>query len=1073
MANRHSRANSAAASWGRVAVRAAGIAFLPVLLPAAWTGSVDTAWAACSGQPDGSYLCSGVSSGESLTSSAGPLTIVADGTLKIDSSGAGFDIGASGSSNIVFSQESGSVITGGTDGINADQSGTGTTRIVVGGNVAGNGDNGIFSYNEAGAGNVAVEQTAGTITGLTHGIRIDNYGIGAAAVTTAGSVIQTGTGWDTYGVYVYNDSTATDITLTQTGGTVSGHYFGLYGNNQGTGSITISSAGDVTAVDQTGVAAYNQGSSSKDIRISQTAGTINGNENGILAYNGGIGSTHITTAGTAISEGAGVVAYNESNASDLSVIQSAGTIAGGVDGIDAWNMGSGATSVVVNGEVSGGTGAAIQTLSLHGATVDIASTATVGTSSGLAIQDLGTGNTVVTSAGKIKGDTSLGPGDDTFNLIGGSYSGNIFGDDRDDPQSSDGLVNSEGNDTFVWTQGTLNGGFYGQDGSDTATVSAAAYDGSQVLDGGDDTSSADGMVDTLNLQGVKASAKGSSIVNWEIVRLDGGTLAINDGAWKVGEANEDNTGVFLSNGATLDGMAALALDGRLNIDATSSFVARGGGAGIYSISGDLHSAGTVSMQDGAAGDVLTVAGNYVGTDGSLLIDTVLGDDSSRTDRLLVGGDTAGTTRLLVNNVGGKGAPTAEGIRVIGVGGKSDGSFSLVGDYAVHGKPAIVAGAYAYQLYQGGVSTPGDGDWYLRSQLNPQQAGQAPVEPATPLYQAGVPSYEAYPQALLALNSVPTLQERVGNRYWAGAGNQLGQNTGSAGKPPAAAGNSGAAIEGSGAWGRVEGAYSHIKPQASTSDTTYDQNIYRLQIGVDRQLAESDHGKLIGGLAAHYAHGRTDTKSAHGDGEIDTDGYGVGATLTWYGANGIYLDGQARLTWYDSDLSSGLARRSLAQGNDGFGYASSLEGGKRIALGSGWSVTPQTQLVYSNVDFDTFTDAFGARVSNARGESLQGRLGVALDHESSGIGAKNASVRTHVYGVANLHYEFLNGTKVDVAGESFASRNDRLWASLGVGGSYNWDNDKYSLYGEGLVDTSLNQFGNSYSVIGRVGFRMRW
>lgn len=81
-------------------------------------------------------------------------------------------------------------------------------------------------------------------------------------------------------------------------------------------------------------------------------------------------------------------------------------------------------------------------------------------------------------------------------------------------------------------------------------------------------------------------------------------------------------------------------------------------------------------------------------------------------------------------------------------------------------------------------------------------------------------------------------------------------------------------------------------------------------------------------------------------------------------------------------------------------------------------------------------------------------------------------RTHIYGIANLYYEFLEGTRVDVSGTSFASRNDRVWGGLGVGGTYNWDDDKYSIYGEGLVNTSLNNFGESYSVKGQFGFRMK-
>ena len=57
------------------------------------------------------------------------------------------------------------------------------------------------------------------------------------------------------------------------------------------------------------------------------------------------------------------------------------------------------------------------------------------------------------------------------------------------------------------------------------------------------------------------------------------------------------------------------------------------------------------------------------------------------------------------------------------------------------------------------------------------------------------------------------------------------------------------------------------------------------------------------------------------------------------------------------------------------------GGKRIMLNDGWFVTPQAQLAYSSVDFDDFNDVFNTGVSLGRGDSLQGSLGVTLDHES--------------------------------------------------------------------------------------------
>ena len=223
------------------------------------------------------------------------------------------------------------------------------------------------------------------------------------------------------------------------------------------------------------------------------------------------------------------------------------------------------------------------------------------------------------------------------------------------------------------------------------------------------------------------------------------------------------------------------------------------------------------------------------------------------------------------------------------------------------------------------------------------------------------------------------------------------------------------------------------------------------------------------LTAQYGHASADVSSLFGNGEIDTDGYGLGATLTWYGQNGFYLDGQAQAAWYESDLSSGILG-SLSNGNDGFGYAFSAETGKRLALNQSWTLTPQAQLAYSNVDFDAFTDPFGADVSLGTGESLKGRLGLSADYENAWEGASGTTTRTHLYGIANLYYEFLDGTEVEVSGVNFASENDRTWGGIGTGGSHNWNDDKYSIYSEVSVNTSLSNFADSYSLTARPGSR---
>jgi fibronectin-binding autotransporter adhesin len=52
-------------------------------------------------------------------------------------------------------------------------------------------------------------------------------------------------------------------------------------------------------------------------------------------------------------------------------------------------------------------------------------------------------------------------------------------------------------------------------------------------------------------------------------------------------------------------------------------------------------------------------------------------------------------------------------------------------------------------------------------------------------------------------------------------------------------------------------------------------------------------------------------------------------------------------------------------------------------------------------------------------------------------------------------------------------NEFLLESIGAGGSYNWNDDKYSLYSEVSINTSLSNFADSYRLNGTAGFRMKF
>nr|WP_245502447.1 autotransporter outer membrane beta-barrel domain-containing protein [Bradyrhizobium betae] len=521
------------------------------------------------------------------------------------------------------------------------------------------------------------------------------------------------------------------------------------------------------------------------------------------------------------------------------------------------------------------------------------------------------------------------------------------------------------------------------------------------------------------------------------------------------------TGANTYNGATNVNAGTLRAGATNTLSAASSFNVASGGtldlAGFNQTLASLGNAGIVTL-GGAPGTTLTVTGNYVGNGGTAQLNSRLGGDSSPTDLLRVQGSTSGTSSLRVTNVGGAGAQTVEGIKVVDVVGASNGSFALLGNYVLHGEQAVVGGVYAYTLQKNGIASPGDGDWYLRSSLiNPPVSA-----PSGPLYQPGIPLYENYAQVLLGMNDLPTLQQRAGNRYWGGSDAMA-----RAGAAPATAAASPASTA---FWGRIEGGHSDLQP-SNTTGSTYKADHLKVQTGLDGLALENERGRLIVGLTAQYGLTTADVASFYGNGRLRVEGTGVGGTLTWYGDNGFYVDGQAQSIFYRSDLSSVLAG-SLTHGNEGVGYAISAETGKRIGFGNGWSLTPQAQLSYAKVAFDGFADRFGASVSLRDGDSLLGRAGLALDHQKTwndGTGI----VRSDIYGIANLRYEFFNGTKVDVAGIGFANAQDRLWASIGGGGTYSWANGRYAIFGEVSYNASLNDGSDNRNYKGTGGFRTTW
>ncbi|MFD2651661.1 autotransporter outer membrane beta-barrel domain-containing protein [Brucella rhizosphaerae] len=743
-----------------------------------------------------------------------------------------------------------------------------------------------------------------------------------------------------------------------------------------------------------------------------------------------------------------------------------------------------------------------------------AMTATIGSellgTQGLKKIDYGT--LVLTGENTYTGGTTVSEG--IVQLGDGSTSGSILGDvlvdkdqyghgtlafNRSDDVTFDGAISGEGavvqrgeGTTTFAGDNSFSGGLSVEKGIAQAGIADTAFGTGMVAIG------SGAKLDLANFNETIGGLAGGTVGDGDIT-LGSGTLTLNQ------TQHDDFSGVISGTGgltlsqtstSSLTLYGANTYSGDTNVagakliqGAQDAF----SGASAYSVADGsaidlggfstnmaaLSNNGTVDF-GGTGGTVLNIAGNYTGNGGTLAINTVLANDNAVSDRLQVGGNTSGTTKVQVTNRGGLGAQTVNGIKVVDVNGQSNGTFTLNGDYTTKdGQQAIMtSSAYAYTLQKNSKAGPNDGNWYLVSQntkpnltnptdpTNPTNPTNPtdPTDPTTPTgprYSAAAPIYESYTATLQALNHLSTLQQRVGDRY-------LGQQTTKSTTQTDSTSN--AAI-----WGRVEGAHNRLESGSTAGDLHQDINTFIMQAGVDGQFFENENGKLIAGITGQYgnAHSSIDNLTGDGSGEINTQGWGIGAIATWYGTSGFYLDAQAQANWYDSNLDVDAVNRSLVNGNKGFGYALSLEAGQRFAMDQNWSLTPQAQLSWSSVDFDTFTDSYGARISNHDGDSLIGRLGLAASYANRFAGSDGRAVSTSVYGIANLYQEFSGNARMNYAGTPLANDNDKTWGGIGAGGTYAWADDKYALVGEGSVNTSLNNFADSYTLKATIGFRTKW
>jgi autotransporter family porin len=427
----------------------------------------------------------------------------------------------------------------------------------------------------------------------------------------------------------------------------------------------------------------------------------------------------------------------------------------------------------------------------------------------------------------------------------------------------------------------------------------------------------------------------------------------------------------LNNGTRFSG-ALLGDSGfqvaRLTLDDSSRWNVR-----ANSSLGTFNHAGTVAFEAPVGGvfKTVTVTGDYVGQGGHWLFNRALGDDASLGDQLIIQGNSSGAATVSVLNAGGAGAQTSEGIRLISVGGQSEAEFTLQG--------RAVAGAYDYFLFKGGVTTPDDGNWYLRSELNQSDDPDPEPEPEPEPEPKPQPEPEPQPEPNHPKPQVERPEPAV---YLANqrAARSMFQHSlyDRAGDPAAKAGSDGQTI----VW--MHARDSQPNKREDSKQVHVEGDASSMLLGIGRRFATDTGGELQAGVmlgqgrASNRSRSQVTGYAARGE----VEGRSVGLYGTWLQdakmEGGVYVDGWLQYgRFHNSVRGDGLPEERYKSHS----WTASAEAGYTLPLSRneqrGIYVEPQLQVVYSQYDAERVVESNGTVVRDESDDAIATRLGVRL------------------------------------------------------------------------------------------------
>ncbi|MGY6694905.1 MAG: autotransporter outer membrane beta-barrel domain-containing protein [Roseinatronobacter sp.] len=359
------------------------------------------------------------------------------------------------------------------------------------------------------------------------------------------------------------------------------------------------------------------------------------------------------------------------------------------------------------------------------------------------------------------------------------------------------------------------------------------------------------------------------------------------------------------------------------------------------------------------------------------------------------------------------------------------------------------------------------DSYLTTIATRFDAGASPGQDPTPtpLALPTAPAYEVLPRLMANLAHTGSLRQRIGNRLGGAQGG--GDVRLSSSNDPNAPGMMQTGSERGVIW--LSTSFERLRPRSgdfALADQVR-QSITGVKFGYDLPSFQTGAGDLVFGAFVEYqsSNSRVDSTIFDTSNSISSTARGLGASLTWYGHGGTYVDVVARHMRLRNNIDF------LDENQRGSASALSFEVGHEFELDNDWRITPQVQLSYASVSLNDITGPFGEEVSFCSMDSVRARIGAEVEYDfQTATGATGS-----VFVSANLINDASFSPKIDVTvgnqTTTYAPSGSRTLAEVGAGGQIALNDASY-MSGGVFVSRDLGSGGGT-NVRAQLGLNINW